>query len=407
MSRTFAALRVRNFRLWAGGQLLSLIGTWMQAIAQGWLILELSGSGVVLGLVVAAQFLPVLLLGPYGGLIADRVPKRRLLMVTQSALAVLALGLGLLTITGAVRIWMVFGFALAFGLVNTVDNPGRQSFVPEMVDRPLVRNAVTLNSVMVNSSRALGPAVAGVLVATVGVGVCFLINAASFAAVLVALALMRESELFAGEPVARERGQLRQGLRYVRRTPGLLVPLLMMALVGTLAYEFQVVLPLMAQVTLGGGAEAYGFMTSAMGAGAVVGGLAIATWARTGLGPLTVAAFAFGVAILAAAAMPTLSTELAVLALVGAASTGFLATGNATLQLTSEPRFRGRVMALWSVTFLGSTPIGGPIVGFVAEYFGPRYALGLGGVACLLAGVLGLLFLRRIPHAERRIDESA
>jgi MFS family permease len=282
----FSALRVPNFRLYFTGQAISLVGTWMQSVALAWLVLELSHSGSLLGLVVAAQFLPVLLFGPYGGLIVDRVNKRHLLFMTQVALGVLALALGLLTVTGAVRIWMLFVFAVLIGLVLAVDNPTRQAFVVEMVGRRRLQSAVSLNSSMVNASRAVGPAVAGGLIALVGTGICFLISAASFLAVLTALALQRVDALHPSDPVPRERGQLRSGLRYVRGNVGLLGPLLMMALVGTFAYEFQVVLPILARVTLNGGAETFGFLTSAMGLGAVAGGLYVASRA-TGLLPLT------------------------------------------------------------------------------------------------------------------------
>ena len=399
--RVFAALAVPNFRLYFAGQAVSLVGTWMQVVAQSWLVLQLTNSGVLLGLVAAAQFLPVLLLGPYGGLVADRVGKRGLLLGTQSALGLLALLLGLLTVTHAVRLWMVFVLAAAMGTVNSVDQPARQSFVPELVGRDRLQNAVSLNSVLTNASRAVGPAVAGVLIATVGIGVCFLANAASFVAVLVALASIKAAQLRPSPPAGRESGQLRQGLRYVAGTRGLLVPLLMMALVGTLAYEFQVSLPLLAQVSFYGEASTYGFMTAAMGAGAVAGGLVVASLTRTGLPLFTVAAVGFGVAILATALVPALPGELAALGVVGFFSTTFMATGNTTLQLTADPQFRGRVMALWSVTFSGSTPIGGPVVGAVADGLGPRYGLGLGAVACLAAAVIGALAVRRMPPAER------
>ena len=395
LRRTFAALAVRNFRLYFAGQAVSLVGTWMQSVAQGWLVLQLSHSGTVLGLVVAAQFLPVLLLGPYGGLIADRVNKRTLLLCTQTVLGTLALILGLLTLTHAVRLWMVFLLAAALGTVNATDNPTRQTFVHEMVGAERLTNAVTLNTVMVNASRAVGPAVAGILIATAGTAVCFLANAVSFAAVLVALSLIRTADLCQVPPVAREPGQLRAGFQYVRRTPPLLIPLLMMALVGTLAYEFQVVLPLLARISLHGGATTYGFLTSAMGAGAVAGGLVVAGLPAPGPRRLAGAAAAFGVAITAAALVPGFPAELAALACVGACSTAFLSTANATLQLASEPRFRGRVMALYSVTFLGSTPVGGPLVGLVAQYLSPRYALGLGALACLAAAGIGVAGLRR------------
>ena len=407
LRRTFAALGVRNFRLYYAGQSISLIGTWMQSVAQSWLVLELSHSGTVLGLAVAAQTVPVLLLGPYGGLIADRVDKRTLLLCTQSVLGLLALTLGILTLTGAVQLWMVFLLAAGLGTVNAADNPTRQTFVNEMVGPQRLPNAVTLNTVIVNASRAIGPAAAGILIAAVGTGVCFLANAASFVAVLIALSLIRTADLHRAPPVTREPGQLREGLRYVRRTPWLLLPLLMMALVGTLAYEFQVTLPLLARVSLHGNAATYGFLTAAMGVGAVVGGLVVAGLPAPRLRRLTLAAAAFGAAILAAALVPGVPAAVAALACVGACSTAFLSTGNAILQLTSESRFRGRVMALWSVTFLGSTPVGGPLVGLVAEYLSPRYALGLGALACLAAAGIGLaarhrVISRQAPRPDQR-----
>ncbi len=398
LRRTFAALGVRNFRLYYAGQSISLIGTWMQSVAQSWLVLQLSHSGTMLGLVVAAQTVPVLVLGPYGGLIADRASKRTLLLCTQSVLGLLALTLGILTLTHAVRLWMVFLLAAGLGTVNAADNPTRQTFVNEMVGPERLPNAVTLNTVIVNASRAIGPAAAGLLIAAVGTAVCFLANAASFLAVLLALSLIRTADLHRAPPVAREPGQLREGFRYVRRTPRLLLPLLMMALVGTLAYEFQVTLPLLARVSLHGNAATYGFLTAAMGAGAVAGGLLVAGLPAPRVRRLTLAAAAFGVAILAAALVPGVPAALAALACVGGCSTAFLSTGNAILQLTSEARFRGRVMALWSVTFLGSTPVGGPLVGLVAQYLSPRYALGLGAMACLAAAAIGLAARR---HAAR------
>ncbi|MFC0600559.1 MFS transporter [Streptomyces palmae] len=404
---TFAALRVPNFRLYFVGQCVSLVGTWMQVVAQSWLVLQLTGSGTVLGLVVAAQFLPVLLLGPYGGLIADRADKRHLLMATQTTLATLALLLGLLTVTHTVRLWMVVVLAVALGTVNAVDNPTRQSFVPEVVGVGLLRGAVSLNSVIVNTARAIGPATAGILIATAGVGVCFLANAASFIAVLLALRLMRTEELHPHPALPREPGQLAAGLRYVRGTAGLWAPLAMMALIGTLAYEFQVVLPVLASTGVHGDARTYGFMTSAMGLGAVAGGLAMAAYGRAGVIPLIGAAAAFAAALTAVAVIPWLPGVLAALACVGVGSTVFLATGNTTLQLVAEPSFRGRVMALWSVTFLGSTPVGGPIVGAVAQHLGPRAGLGLGAAACLAAALLGLLALPRVPERHRFLEPRA
>ena len=397
---TFAALRTANYRRFFVGQSLSLIGTWMQTVAQGWLVLELTGSGTALGLVAAAQFLPVLVVGPYGGVLADRWDKRRMLIATQAAFGVLALTLGLLTVTGAVALWMVVVLAVLFGVVNACDSPARQTFALDMVGPDRLRNAVTLNSVLVNAARALGPSLAGVLIATTGTGVCFLVNAGSYVAVLLALGRMDPAALRPSEPAAREPGQVRDGLRYVKRTPDLVVPLVMLAVVGTLAYEFSVVLPLLARNTFGGGPETYGILTSAMGAGAIVGGLIAAGRSGYGLGRLSVAAAGFGGAILLAAVAPTLAVEVLALAVVGAASVTFLATGNTTLQLSSDPRYRGRVMALWAMAFLGSTPIGGPIIGAVSQEVSPRGALALGALACLAAAALGAAARSRVGRAR-------
>ena len=374
---------------------MSLVGTWMQTVALGWLVLELTGSGTALGAVVAAQFVPILLLGPYGGLIADRVDKRRLLLATQATLGATALALGALVATGAVKLWMVVVVAVVFGVVTACDNPARQAFSLEMVGPERLRNAVSLHSVLVNVARGVGPAVAGVIIATAGTGICFLINAASYAAVLAALWTMDTGGLRPTPPAERGPGQVREGLRYAGRTPELLVPLMMLALIGTLAYEFQVVLPLMATGPFQGDAATYGVLTSAMGAGAIVGGLIVAGHGRTGLRPLTVAAAVLGAAILAVAASPSLPVAVLALAATGAASITFLATGSTSLQLTSDPRFRGRVMALWTVAFLGSTPIGAPIVGAISEHAGPRAGLAAGAAACLVAAAVGALALAR------------
>ncbi len=392
---TFAALATPNYRRYFAGQAVSLTGTWMQTVAQAWLVLQLTGSGTALGLVAGAQFLPILLLAPYGGLLADRMDKRRLLIGTQVALGAIALTLGVLTVSGAVRLWMVVALALALGVVTACDNPARQSFAQEMVGAGHLRNAVSLNSVLVNSARAIGPAAAGILIGTVGIGICFLVNAVSYVAVIVALAGMDVAALRPGPRAARAPRQVRQGLEYVAHTPGLLVPLMMLAVIGTLAYEFQVVLPLLAEGSFGGDAGTYGALTSAMGVGAIAGGLVVAHGGRTGLRPLTVAAASFGVAILLAAAAPTVPLALVALAVVGATGVAFLAVGNTTLQLTSEPRFRGRVMALWAVAFLGSTPIGAPLIGVVSEQIGPRAGLVVGGLACLLAAGAGAVVLAR------------
>lgn len=388
---TFAALHNANYRRYFAGQAVSLVGTWMQTVAQGWLVLELTGSGTALGLVAAAQFAPLLLLAPYGGLLADRMDKRRVLIATQAALGLIALTLGVLVVAGAVELWMVVALAFALGVTTAIDNPARQAFAQEMVGPSRVRNAVTLNSILVNAARAVGPAVAGILIATTGTGVCFLVNAVSYVAVLAALISMDVSALQPSPRAERARGQVREGLAYVGRTPDLLVPLIMLALVGTLTYEFSVVLPLLARGPFGGGPGTYGLLTSAMGAGAIIGGLVVAGRGATGLRPLTAAAAMFGTAVLVTAAAPTAVVAAGALVVVGATSIAFLATGNTTLQLAADPRFRGRVMALWAVAFLGSTPVGAPVIGAVSEHISPRGGLVVGGVACLTAAAIGLL----------------
>jgi MFS family permease len=395
---TFAALSVPNYRRYYAGQAVSMIGTWMQMTAQAWLVLTLTHSSTALGGVIALQTLPVLLLAPYGGVIADRVDKRRMMIVLQSAMGIQALILGLLTLSGNVRVWEIGALALLLGLNNAFENPARQSFMLEMVGSEHLRNAVSLNSVLVNVARMLGPAIAGLLIASVGEGWCFLVNAASFVAVVASLSTMDRAELHPTEPSPRARGQLREGLRYVRRTPELAVPLLMMGAVGCLTYEFQVSLPVMASRGLHVGASGFGFMTAAMGVGAVAGGLRVATKGRTGLQPLVLAATAFGLTMGLATAAPSLALELVALALAGAASISFMSTGNSTLQLTADPAMRGRVMSLWFVAFQGSTPIGGPIVGWIMGVMGARAGLGLGAITCLLVALAGLVAWR----AQRR-----
>jgi MFS family permease len=391
---TFAALAVPNYRRYYGGQAISLIGTWMQMTAQAWLVLTLTHSSTALGVIIALQTLPVLLLAPYGGVIADRVDKRKLMIALQSAMGVQALVLGLLTVTHVVQVWEIGALAVLLGLNNAFENPSRQSFMLELVGPEHLRNAVSLNSVLVNVARVIGPAVAGILIATVGDGVCFLANAASFVTVVASLLTLDATALNPSTPTPRGAGQLREGFRYVRSKRELAVPLAMMAAVGCLTYEFQVSLPVMATRGLHTGSTGFGFMTAAMGVGAVAGGLFVAARGRTGQGPLVAAATAFGIAMTLAALAPNLGIELVVLALAGASSIAFMSTGNSTLQLTADPSMRGRVMSLWFVAFQGSTPIGGPLVGAVIALAGPRAGLGLGAATCLVVAAVGLISLR-------------
>lgn len=391
----FPALSVPNYRRYIRGQSLSLVGTWMQATAQAWLVLTLTDSSSTLGLIIGLQALPVLLLAPYGGVIADRVDKRRLMIVLQSAMGLQALILGLLTVTGAIRLWEVGVLAATLGLNNAFENPARQSFMLELVGRDSLRNAVSLNSTLVNVARVVGPAIGGLLIASVGVGVCFLVNAASFVAVVGTLLHLDLSLLNPSPPMQRGAGQLRAGLRYVAGNPNLGVPLLMMGIAGVLAYEFQVTLPVLARGPLDQGAEGYGLMSAAMGVGAIGGGLLVAVRGKTGLRPLVRYALIFAVTLALTALAPSLGFALAALVLAGAASVSFMATGNATLQLEADPMMRGRVMALWFVAFQGSTPIGGPLVGWIMSVGGDRLGLAAGAFGCLLAALLGGLALVR------------
>jgi len=406
-NRTFLSLRTRNYRLYFTGQVVSTVGTWMQEIAQTWLVLQLTHSGVAIGLLAAVQFLPVLLGGAWGGLVADRVDKRRLVIGTQIASGALALVLGLITVTGLVQVWMVFVLALGLGIVTMLDNPARRAFVFEMVGPDHVPNAVGLSSGVFTLSRVVGPALAGVTIALVGVGACFLVNAASYIAAVAAFVLMRPEEFYETGRVPRERGQLRQGLAYVRHTPALLIPLLMVAVIGTFSYNFRVVLPLMAQRVFGGDAGLFSALYSVMSAGAVVGALFAAHHSHASRTLIVGSALAFGAAMTGAALAPTLPMELALLVVVGAAGVLFTSAANSVLMLEAAPEMRGRVMALYTVAFLGSTPIGGPIVGLVSQVLGARAGLGLGALAALAAAGVAAVVLSRHHRRPRALPAPA
>jgi len=406
---TFSSLSNRNYRLYFTGQIISVSGTWMQRLAQAWLILSLThNNGFALGVESALQFLPMLLFGAWGGVIADRFDKRRILLFTQVVAGVLALGLGVIVAAGAATVFLDYLFSFLLGFVNVIDNPARQTFVMEMVGRDELPNAVGLNSVVMNSSRAVGPAISGIVIATVGLAPCFFVNAASFLAVMVALWMMNGSALQRVETVPRAKGQLREGFRYVWSERTLRTPLVMMAVIGTLAFNFQVVIPLISTRTFGLGAGGFGGLTAAMGAGAVLGGLAAASRRGVSYRRLLGLTLAMGISILAAAAAPTLLTEVAALFLMGAASFAFIATANTTLQLTARPEMRGRVMALYAIAFLGSTPVGSPIVGWISAVWGPRAGFALGGIAALVAGfVAWLSFVRMRSEQGERVGPLA
>jgi MFS family permease len=404
---TFASLRNRNYRLYFTGQVISVSGTWMQRLAQAWLILRLThNNGFWLGVESGLQFLPMLLFGAWGGVIADRFDKRRLLYGTQTAAGLLALGLGLIVWADVATLPIVFAFSVLLGCTNAIDNPARQTFVLEMVGREELPNAVGLNSVVMNSSRVVGPAIGGILIEAVGLAPCFFINAASYVAVIVALSMMNKSALMPAPLVPKAKGQLREGFRYVWSERGLRTPLLMMAVIGTLAFNFQVVIPLISTKIFDLGAGGFGALTAVMGAGAVVGGLAAASRRGVSYRRLLSLTFAMGIAILGAAVAPTLATEVLALFVMGLTSFAFIATANTTLQLTARPDMRGRVMALYSIAFLGSTPIGSPIIGWISATWGPRIGFAVGGVSAIGAGIAAAWSLSRATADSARRSQG-
>ncbi len=397
--RTFASLAVRNYRLFFIGQGISHSGTWMQTVAQGLLVLQLTGSGAALGVVTALQTLPVLLFGAWGGVIADRLPKRSILYTTQTVSAVASLSLGALVIAGTIQLWSVYVIAIVLGAVRVFENPARQTFVREMVGDDRLRNAISLNSTEMNLARVISPTLAAGLVATVGLGAYFVVNGLSYLIVIAMLASMRSEELHPTERVARASGLLVEGFRYAWSTPVVRNVLLMMAIIGTFTYEFQVILPLLSEFTFDAGASGYAALTAAMGIGAVIGGLYTASRRRSTPRALVIAACLFGLSVLLSAIAPTLTLAFCALVIVGFFSINFTSLGNVTLQLESAPTMQGRVMALWSVAFLGTTPIGGPIIGAIGEHIGPRSGLAVGGLAALAAAGLGL---RELQMARER-----
>jgi MFS family permease len=404
LGRSFVSLQIPNYRRYFAGQLVSLSGNWMQMVAEIWVILSLTGSGVAVGVTTALQFLPMLLLGAYGGLLADRIPKRRLLILTQGLHMTAPLTMLALALTVGLAPWMVFALVFVRGTVNAVDYPTRQAFVMEMVGGDRVVSAVSLNSVLVHSARVVGPAVAGVMIALVGPEPCFALNAASFAVMIAALTTMDTDALRPADLAPRERGAVRAALRYVRETPELWIPLALMAAVGTLGFNFQAILPLLARFTFEGGPSAYAALVCAMAVGAIAGAIVTGARGRASHRLLAGAAMAFGALALVAALAPTLALEVAALVPLGAASVMLAASVNSSLQLASDGVMRGRVMALYSIVFLGSTPIGAPLAGYLSEAIDPRAALVLAGVTGIAAGLGARAAFARIgaDHAEPR-----
>jgi MFS family permease len=380
----FAALRHRNFRLYLMGQGLSQAGTWMQTVAMGWLVLKVTGSGGMLGLVSAAQFTPTLLFGAFAGTLADRHSRWHMLQITQVLAAMIAMALGIMVVTDTIAVWSLFVLAAAFGTVNAFDMPIRSSFVYELVGPEDITSAVGIGSTTNNVARIFGPAAAGVLIATFGLAVPFMVNGVSFLAITIALLLMRRSEFVPKAPVKREKGQIREGIKVVWADSRLRTPMLMTVVIGMLAYENQISLPLFAKFTFHREATGYGILSSLMGVGSVIGGLLIARFGRATHRRLGFAALFLGASMLVAAVMPTFWTMSAALLFVGAGSVAFITMNSATLQLTSPVAVRGRVMALYITAIIGTTPIGGPMIGWIGQHIDPRATYITGGLACLI-----------------------
>jgi MFS family permease len=399
MKRTFSSLRVRNYRLFASGQLVSLTGTWMQRVGQDWLVLRLShNSGTAIGITTGLQFLPFLLLGLYGGVIADRYPKRRLLVITQMTMAIQAAVLAILDLAHVVTLNEVYVLAFMLGVSSAFDNPTRQAFVTEMVGEDQVVNAVGLNSATFNGARILGPAFAGLMIELVGTGWVFATNALSYAAVIVSLLMMRDADLFTSRRVERAPGQIRAGLSYIAGKLDLLVPILLVGVIGTLGFNFQITLALMDKVVFHQGAEGYGLLSASIAVGSVIGALIGARRANPSRRGLVGWALAFGVLEILTGFMPDIRAMLIALIPVGIAAICFTTAANSTAQLHSDPAMRGRVMGLYMLVFAGGTPIGAPFVGWLAQTIGPRASLFVGGLASVVVAlVAGLLILR---HGE-------
>ena len=405
----FTSLAVPNYRYYFAGQVVSNTGTWMQRIAQDWLILGLTDSSFAVGITTAMQFLPMLLFGLYGGVIADRFPKRGLLVITQAAMGLLAAVLAVLTLTGTVEVWHVYLLALLLGMVTVVDNPTRQSFVPEIVSRQQLRNAVSLNAANFQAARLVGPAVAGALIAAVGSGWAFVINACSFAAVIIGLLAMRPAELTPVPRQTRRKGQLREGLQYVNAHPQLLWPIVMVGFVGTFGYNFPTVLSGFAYHVFDVDAGKYGLLNTALAAGSLAGALLVSRRGRVRMRILVATAIGFGALEAVAAFAPNYWLFAALLAVVGLLGIIFNTSSNSMVQLETDPAMRGRVMSLYMMVFTGGTPIGGPIVGWLTEHYGPRLGLfACGAVSAASAALIGLILARaaglRVQISGRRIS---
>jgi predicted MFS family arabinose efflux permease len=408
--RTFRSLAVPNYRYYFIGQAVSVIGIWMQRVAQDWLVLEISDSAVAVGIAASLQFVPTLLFGIHGGVIVDRVDRRRAIIATQTAAALLAVVLAAVTLADLVTLWMIYALALALGFVTVVDVPARQAFVTEMVGPDDYVNAQALNSTIHNAGRLIGPAIAGVLIASVGAGLAFALNALSFVAVLIGLLRIDPGRLRRAPRVARSRGQAVAGLKYVWSHPELRACMILVAVVALFGQNFRVVLPVLARETFDGGAETYGWLTSALGAGAVMGALFSATRQTATAWALLWWTFAFAAANALGAVSPVIAIALTAMVALDFANISFNTLARTLLQLGTEPSMQGRVIALHSFVFLGSTPIGGPLLGWVCQAWGARAGLGVASVTAALVAVAllpRLRALRSLPRTDKALDGQA
>ncbi|MER7108374.1 MFS transporter [Streptomyces sp. NPDC000229] len=403
-NRTFSSLKVRNYRLFFTGAIVSNTGTWMARITQDWLVLSLTGSAAAVGITTALQFLPMLLFGLYGGVIADRYPKRNLLMFSQGALGLCGLALAVLTLSGHVQVWHVYLIAFLLGMVTVVDNPARQSFYSELVGPAQVRNAVSLNSANFQSARLVGPAVAGGVIASVGSGYAFLVNGLSFLAPLVSLMLMRTSELHQVERAPRGKGQLREGLRYVAGRPELIWPIALVGFVGTFGFNFPIWLTAFSDDVFHAGAGTYGFLNTLMAVGSLVGALLAARRGTSRLRLLVGGAVAFGVLEIAAAFSPSFWLFALLLVPIGMFGLTVNVTANSSVQLATDPVMRGRVMSLYMMVFVGGTPVGAPLLGWITDTYGARVGFATGGAVSLTAAVVIGLVLARVGGLRLKVD---
>ncbi len=400
----FSSLKIRNYRLFAIGQVVSNTGTWMQRIAQDWLVLTLTGSASAVGITIALQFLPMLLFGLYGGVLADRLPKRGLLLATQSAMGATGAALAVLTLTGHVEVWHVYLTAFLLGMVTVVDNPARQSFVSEMVGPDQLGNAVSLNSANFQSARLVGPAVAGVLITAVGSGYAFLFNGLSFLAPIAGLLLMRNSELHKVERAPRGKGQLREGLRYVSTHPELIWPIILVGFIGTFGFNFPIWLSAFVDDVYHSGAGTYGLLNTLMAAGSLAGALLAARRGTSRLRFLVGAAVMFGLLETVAAFAPGFWIFALMMVPIGMAGLTVNVTANSSVQMATEPAMRGRVMSLFMMVFVGGTPLGAPVFGWITDTYGPRIGFAAGGVISLIAALGIGVMLARAGGLRLKVD---